>query len=195
MRKLMKMKILILSLLPILLFSGCTSKDKKDSITGGTTDTEVSTEAEDAEEIAITQGIESLKPVLTLDNALDLFYNTFEKEVINFEAIQLVKDDSGNYRYFIEGWDAKYNYELEVDVGTAEIIEQEMTVPVEIGDVLDLEAAITPKKAMDAALAGMNNEAVEGWKLKVDQTNRMIYEISFLSGKNQQIDALTGELQ
>lgn len=185
----------ILSLITILLFSACSTTEDKNSIADSNSDAKMPIEAKDAGEVGSTQGIESLEPVLTLGKAVELFYNVFENKTINFESIEFQKNDTGNYRYFIKGWDDKYNYELEVDAGTAEIIEQEMRVPVEISDTLDLEAAITPKDAMNAALEGMPEEAVEGWELKVDENNRMIYGIRFLSGENQIVDGLIGRVQ
>lgn len=194
MKKIKKLSVVVLLTLAISLLSACTGSDDKDTISDDTSETEILTEAEDAEEIASMQGIETLEPVLTLDKALVLFYNIFEKEQINVESIHFEKDDNGNYRYFIEGWDESYQYELEVDVGTAEIIEQEKELVGDTDAKLDLEAAVTPKEAMDAALEGTNEEAVEGWELKVDPSNRMIYEINFLSGRIQKVDGLTGKV-
>lgn len=194
MEKFKKLNFAVLLLLTIVLLSACADKNNQDTTLNQDAETETLTEAEDAEEIASAQGIESLEPVLTLDNAFDLFYNTFEKETVNFELIKLEKDHSKSYHYFIEGWDDQYNYQLKIDVGTGEIVEQEMKVSVQTGDTLDLDAAIKPKEAMAVALEGFDNEAVEGWELRVDQTNRMIYEIIFLSGNNQMVDALAGKI-
>lgn len=177
----------------IFLLVACEGNDNQDISSDHASETEISTDDDNTEESIENQGIQNLEPVLTLNNALDLFYTTFETETINIESIQFKRDENENYHYFIAGWDEKYNYQLEVDVGTAEIIEQEMRVPVETGNILDLEAGITPKEAMTAALDKFENEAVEAWKLTVDQTNRMIYEIIFLSGNNQKVDALTGK--
>lgn len=194
MKTLKKINKTVLSLVALLLLSACTGINENEMNADNNVEKEMPTEAEDAEEIASTQGIETLEPVLTFDDALALFYSTFEKENINFEVIQFEKDDSGNYHYVIQGWDDKYTYRLAVDVGTAEIIEQEMKVPVQVDNILDLEAAITPKEAMEAALEDLEDEAVEEWRLKVDSTNRMIYEIEFLSGNSQKVDALTGKV-
>lgn len=188
------MRNMVITILSLLLLTACTTTNDKGSIADGTPETEMPTEAEDAKDIASTQGIESLEPVLTLDKALELFYNTFENNTINFQSIKFKKDNNGNYRYFIEGWDDIYHYELEIDVGTAEIIEQEKKIADGTGDKLDLDAAITPKAAMDIALEGMESEAVEDWELKVNQNNRMIYEINFLSRLNRKVDALSGGL-
>lgn len=184
----------ILSILSFFLLSACTENDSKETISEDTAETEILTEAEDAKEIASTQGIETLEPVLTLDKALALFYNTFEKEIINIKSIHFKKNESGNYRYFIEGWDERYHYKLKVDVGTAEIIEQEKKIADDNDAKVDLEAAITPKEAMEVALEDLDKEAVESWELKVDQHNRMIYEINFLSGRMQRVDGLTGKV-
>lgn len=189
MSSLKKISTTVLLLLVFTLLSACDSVDNKEAISDG------SSEMEDATEIASNQGIENLEPVLTLDKALELFHSTFGNKASNIESIRFEKDDSENYRYFIEGWDEKYSYKLEIDVGTAEVIEQEIKIPVKIGKKLDLEAAITPKEAMDIALEGVDKEAVEDWELKIDQNNRMIYDIGFLSGLNREVDALSGKMQ
>lgn len=195
MKKCKKIATTLLSLVAISLFSACTRTDDRVDISEEKFESDMTTEADDAKEIASNQGIEGLEPVLTFDKAIELFYATYENNRINLESIKFEKDDSGNYRYFIEGWDDSYYYKLEIDVGTAEIIKQEKEIAKKTDVKLDLEAAITPKEAMDSALEGIDQEAVEDWELKVDQNNRMIYEIGFLSGNNQKIDGLSGTVQ
>lgn len=194
MRNFKAISILALSIVVFTLLSACTGSDSIKNISKDTSEIESPSDTEDTKEVESTQGIENLEPVLTLDKALTLFYNTFETEILNVESIHFEKDDNGNYRYFITGWDESYKYELKADVGTAEIIEQEKEL---VGDTitkLDLEAAISPKEAMEAALEDLDDESVESWELKVDQNNRMIYEIEFLSGQTQIVDGLTGKV-
>lgn len=195
MRVFRKIATTILSVIVILLLSACATTKDKAAIYDGKPETETPIEAENTKDISSTQGIEKLEPVLTLNKALELFYTTFENNKINLKSIKFEKDDSGNYRYYIEGWNDRYHYKLEVDVGTAEIIEQEKKLANDTDVKLDLEAAITPNEAMDSALEGTDQEAVDDWELKVDQNNRMIYEIGFLSGAYQKVDALSGKVQ
>lgn len=194
MRNYKKIKTGVVSLVIISSLSACANSTNEDADVEGTADMEITTEAEDAQESASTQGIESLKPVLTFEKALDLFYTTFEKETMNFESIKFSKDASGNYRYLIEGWDDSRHYTLELNVGTAEVIEQQTRGLAEHSGILDLEAAITPKEAMDAALEKTDDGAVEEWVLEVDENNRMVYRIYLLSGEIQKVDGLTGRV-
>lgn len=196
MSKIKKVRTIIWPLTIILLLSACTSTKNKDTILKNNSDSKmISDEKEAKEDIAADQGIETLEPVLTLNQALDFFHNTFETNTVNFDLIEFNKNESGSYHYFIEGWDEQYDYQLTLDVGTAEIIDQEKERGNGNGDKLDLDAAIIPKEAMDAALIDNEVETVASWVLKVDPHNRMIYEINFVSGMNEEIDALSGQVQ
>lgn len=195
MSNLKKMSAIICPLLFMLMLTACADSKDKDIISDPATEIDTAKESEEKKDIIDEQGIETLKPVLTLDKALEFFNTTFEKDTMNFEAIEFKKDEKESYLYSIEGWDNQYNYQLALDAGTAEIIEQETKIGDGIGNKLDLKAAISPKDAMEAALIGTEKEAVESWELKVDQSNRMIYEVNFLSGRNQTIDALSGDMQ
>lgn len=183
-----KISAVMLSFVIIILLISCNDLADKNL----TTDSQIEKQ-KDIEKNEPTQGIEDLEPVLTLDEALTIFFETFEKKSINLYEIEFKTDKREDYRYFIKGWDSNYTYTLELDVETADIIKKERKNNKKINGVLDLDAAITPKKAMDVAVSETKEEAVTNWRL-IEENNQMIYQIGFASGKNQRVNAIDGEL-
>lgn len=138
------------------------------------------------------QGLEHLALEVTLDDALDVFFDTFGSEEINIESVELEKEN-GRYEYEIEGWDANYDYELILDAETSEIVEQEKEEDNDQDDIIDIESVISPLEAMEAALEASGSGYVEEWELEVEN-NRTIYDIDISGGDDQKVDALTGEV-
>lgn len=137
-------------------------------------------------------GIEGMTFSITLDDAIDLFYETFGSEDINIEQIEFDDDDS-RYLYEFDGWDGEFEYELDIDAETGEIVKQEQEQDSDTDDILDLEGIITPNEAMDAALEASGSGYVEEWQLEVED-GRTIYDIDIEEGEDQDVDAHTGDV-
>lgn len=159
-------------------------------------DTEDDTVEEDAtdEDSSITdsRGLENMSFAVSLDDAIDLFYETFGSEDINIEEIQFERDDN-RFVYEFEGWDESNEYELDIDAETGDIIKQEQDDNDDTEDILDLEGIISPQEAMDIALEAAGSGYVEEWKLEVED-GRTIYEIDIEEGDDQEVDAQTGDV-
>lgn len=138
------------------------------------------------------KGLEHLALEVTLDDALDIFFDRFGSAEINIESIELDKDD-GRYVYTIDGWDTTYDYELTIDAETSDVIEQEKEEDQDQDDIIDIGAVISPLEAMEAALEASGSGYVEEWELEMDD-NRTIYDIDISGGDDQKVDALTGEV-
>ncbi|MER2063180.1 MAG: PepSY domain-containing protein [Alkalibacterium sp.] len=137
-------------------------------------------------------GIEGMTFSITLDEAIDLFYETFGSEDTNIEQIEF-DDDNGRYLYEFDGWDGEFEYELDIDAETGEIVKQEQEQDSETDDILELEGIVTPNEAMDAALEASGSGYVEEWKLEVEN-GQTIYDIDIEDGEDQKIDAVSGDV-
>lgn len=163
--------------------------DTDDTAADNTPDDETDGAADDAND---SQGIQGMTFSVSLDDAIDQFYETFGSEDINISEIQFNYDD-GRYLYEFEGWDGQYEYELDIDAETGEIVQQEQDDDDDSGDILDLEGIISPEEAMEAALDASGSGYVEEWGLEVED-GRTIYDIDVEGGSDQQVDAQTGDV-
>lgn len=194
-----KISLATISLSIALVLGGCSSKADGDELANTETEIEIPTEEEstieerdDLMSNAEEKGLENITLELTLDDVLDLFYEKFGSDQINIESIELERDN-GQYVYEIEGWDAQYEYELEINAETSEIIELSQEKEQDEDEILDLKSVISPQEAMEAALKASGSGYVDEWELEMDN-NQMIYEIDIKDGHDQKINALTGEV-
>lgn len=139
------------------------------------------------------QGLESMDFQVTLDDAINTFYETFGSEDISIESIHLDRDDN-RFIYEFEGFDEQYDYELDIDAETGEIVQQEQDEDTDTDeDVLDLDNIISPQEAMDAALSASGSGYVEEWALEIED-GVTIYDVDVEGGDDQDIDAQSGEV-
>lgn len=180
--------------------NGDTAEDQTEEDVEETAEEEASTEDDTVEEDATdedsnmtdSQGLEGMTFAVSLDDAIDLFYETFGSEDINIEEIQFERDDN-RFIYEFEGWDESNEYELDIDAETGDIIKQEQDDNDDTEDILDLDGIISPEEAMDIALEAAGSGYVEEWKLEVED-GRTVYEIDIEEGDDQEVDAHTGDV-
>lgn len=137
-------------------------------------------------------GLEGMTFSVSLDDAIDQFYETFGSEDISIEEIQLDRDN-GRFVYEMDGWDGQNEYELDIDAETGDIVRQEQEADDETGDSLDLDGIITPLEAMESALDASGSGYVDEWTLEVEN-GRTVYDIDVEEGDDQEVDALTGDV-
>lgn len=138
-------------------------------------------------------GIENMEFSITLDNALEIFYETFGSEEINIDQIDF-DDDNGRYLYEISGWDGEFEYELDIDAETGEVVQQEQEQDTETNDILDLAGLITPSEAMEIALEASGAGYVEEWQLELEN-GQTFFDVDIENGTDQKVNAQTGELR
>ena len=200
-----KMNILTIALSATFLLGACSSDSSDEELIESEPKTEVemenesdneNEETEESNEIenqADQKGLTNVSLEVTLDDAVNLFYDQFESQEINIESIEL-KEKNGRYIYELEGWDGQYEYELEFDAETSEILEEEKEKSNDKEGILDVESAVSPLVAMNAALELSDESAyVKEWELELEG-DQMIYDIDIENGRDQKIDALTGEV-
>lgn len=140
-----------------------------------------------------SNGIYNVEFQVTLDDAIQTFYDTFNEDVtidqIDFD------DDNGVFEYDIDGWDQGNEYSLEINADTGDVQEQESESDDDQDDTLDLENIITPQEAMDIAVQEAGSEIVEEWTLEVED-GLTIYEVNLENADNDDIviDATTGDI-
>lgn len=138
-----------------------------------------------------SRGLEGMTFAVSLDDAIDMFYETFGSDA-NIEEIQFDRDN-GRFVYEMDGWDGEYEYELDIDAETGDVVKQEQDDDDDSDDALDLDGIITPQEAMDVALEASGSGYVEEWTLEVED-GRTLYEVDVQEGDDQEIDALTGDV-
>ncbi|GEK91271.1 PepSY domain-containing protein [Alkalibacterium kapii] len=196
----------MLSLSAGLVLAGCSGEDTTDTMdttddtsmtedSGTTENTETTDDSMTNNDMNQTEnkGIQDLDLSVSLNDAVDLFYETFGCENINIDSVQFDADD-GRHVYSIDGWDGEFHYELSIDADTSETFEQEQEEDTEQENMINLEEVIMPKEAMDAALEASGSGYVEEWELEVEN-DQTIYDIDIEGGGNDQtIDALSGDV-
>lgn len=137
-------------------------------------------------------GIENLEFAFSVYDAIEIFNEEFGAP--NIEEIQFEFDD-GRYKYEIEGWDEAFDYEMDIDAETGEILSQESEADSDTDeDILDLDGIITPQEAMAIALEVSGGDYVEEWELELED-GYTVYDIDIEGGEDQDIDAHTGDVR
>lgn len=157
--------------------------------------TEPSTEVTTAPEAAPSdgQGIENTEFAISLDQAIETFYSTFGSDTINIDKIEFDKDD-GRYKYEISGWDEGFEYDLDVDAETGDVLDQEKDQDNDTDNIIDLGQIISPSEAMSIAITEAGSGYVKDWELDGKINGNAVYEIDIENGPDQHIDAYTGEI-
>lgn len=163
-----------------------------DDTTDDTSDDAVDDASDDATGSTDSRGLEGMTFEVSLEDAISMFYETFGNETINIDEIQFDRDN-GRFVYEFDGWDEEFEYELDIDAETGEIIKQEQDEDDDSDDSLDLDGIITPQEAMESALEAAGSGYVEEWTLEVEG-GRTIYDVDVEEGNDQKVDAQTGEV-
>lgn len=206
MNKVKGMKLGILSLSSFFVLAACTNDNTTtdDDTIADTAEeilessesmgTEVSSDTTDmtSDSMATGAGIENMGFMVSLDDAITTFRDTFTGDNINIDSIQFEMDDN-RYVYSIDGWDDANDYELDIDAETGDILSQEQEEDTDADDMLAVEGIVSPKEAMDAALAASGEGYVKEWELEVEN-DQTIYDIDIEDGSDQKVDALTGDV-
>lgn len=135
------------------------------------------------------EGLEHLALEVTLDDALEVFFNHLDNKNVHLYSITLGAEKE-QYLYEIKAWDDKASYQMEVDAINASIIDYEKKEASNQTAQLDIESAISPLEAMEVALENSGSGYVKQWELK-EVKGQMIYELTIAEGSNQKVNALT----
>lgn len=160
-----------------------------------TDDTGVTDDSTDASDAQVNDpdspGIENIEFPISVQDAIEIFNNEFGSP--NIDEIEFERDD-GRYVYDFEGWDGEFEYEMEIDAQTGEILSQETEADTDHDDILDLDGIISPQEAMAIALEAAGSGYVEEWDLELEN-GFTVYDVDIEGGEDQEVDAHTGEIR
>lgn len=164
----------------------------EDTTPDDTADVEDPAEVGPGGSVDTTKGINNVEFPITLEQAVQIFHETFG-ENINIDEIELDEDIRG-YEYSIAGWDDANDYDIDIDAHTGEIKGQESEPDNDNNDdIINLENVITPQEAMDIATADAGVDFIESWTLEVDD-GITVYEIDLKGADDITINAETKDI-
>lgn len=199
MMKRIKLGTLLLS--GALVLAACSNGTQNQTETKLETDTEtkVETNVETSSETSIeieTKGDtqdQGQTSNISINRAVEIFYDKFGDKEINITQIDFDKDD-GKYTYEIEGWKDNKEYKLEIDAETENILEQKSEADDDIDKddiIISLDKIVNPEKAVEEALKQAKANKVEGWDLHTDD-GVLVYEVDVEDGEDVIISANDG---
>lgn len=218
-----KIKLAVLSMGTLLLFAACgedtdstvppTEPDTEETTgneepsspeTDGTTETDdqagsdTGTENTPPTETRAPQtgrGIENTEFDISLDDAVQIFFDTFP-EAEGIDNVDFDVDD-GRFEYEIDGFNANTEFELTINAETGEILEQKSENDDDHDTAIDFDNIISPQEAMTNALEAAGSGYVKEWNLDTDD-GRIIYDIDIEGADNGvddvEVNAETGEI-
>lgn len=130
---------------------------------------------------------------VTINRAVEIFYEKFGDKEINITQIDFDKDD-GKYTYEIEGWKDNKEYKLEIDAETENILEQKSEVDDDVDKddiIISLDKIVSPEKAIEEALKQAKANYIEGWDLNTED-GVLVYEVDVKDGEDVIISANDG---
>lgn len=142
-----------------------------------------------------SKGIENQTFDVSMEEAVKKFNDEYSDAEITSVSID---NDSNNYVYKVEGYNATNEVELEVDANTGEVMNKDTDDKDNVSDdeVLDLEGLVSPQEAMKAALDKVGSGYAKEWS--IDSKNGTVYyeidvEGSDSANDDVHIDAKTGD--
>lgn len=130
---------------------------------------------------------------ISINRAVEIFYEKFGDKEINITQIDFDKDD-GKYTYEIEGWKDNKEYKLEIDAQTENILEQKSEADDDIDKddiIISLDKIVSPEKAIEEALKQAKANYIEGWDLNTED-GVLVYEVDVKDGEDVIISANDG---
>jgi len=158
--------------------------------TGQTDETQETTDSTDTGG-ETSQGIENRAFEYSLDDAVQIFFDTFP-EADGIDQVEFDVDD-GRFEYEIDGFNADTEFELTVDAESGEILEEKSEADDDDETAINFDNIISPQEAMQIALDDAEAGYVKEWDLEVDD-GRTEYDIDIEDAEDRDIDAETGEV-
>lgn len=181
MRKMTLASILMSS---FLLLSACDTQndnepmDEPDDTTEQTEDNqqEETDQDETNENETETKGIENHEFDLSLEDAVDKFYDEYGE--MDIYAVELTTEDN-IYQYEIKGYQDNTEYKVHIHADNGEILSDKEEDDHDEHLMIHFEKLLSPKDAMDIALSELPDGAyVTSWELE-EEDGKMAYEIEY----------------
>lgn len=156
-----------------------------------------SDESQNTNDEASSQGIENQDYKVSLEQAIDIYNETYPDTTIKSISFDL---DDGYYQYEVEGFNQSEEMEMNIDAMSGDILEKEReTENTQNKTELDLTNLISPQEAMTAALKEIGSGYVEEWELET-KLEKTYYEVEVENIENGDhdvdvyVDAKTGDI-
>lgn len=192
-----KIKLGTLLLSGVLVLAACSNGTQNQTETKleTATETKVETNAETSLETETNDNTQNQGETanVTINRAVEIFYEKFGDKEINITQIDFDKDD-GKYTYEIEGWKDNKEYKLEIDAQTENILEQKSEADDDIDKddiIISLDKIVSPEKAIEEALKQAKANYIEGWDLNTED-GVLVYEVDVKDGEDVIISANDG---
>lgn len=192
-----KIKLGTLLLSGVLVLAACSNGTQNQTETKleTATETKVETNAETSLETETNDNTQNQaeNKNISINRAVEIFYEKFGDKEINITQIDFDKDD-GKYTYEIEGWKDNKEYKLEIDAQTENILEQKSEADDDIDKddiIISLDKIVSPEKAIEEALKQAKANYIEGWDLNTED-GVLVYEVDVKDGEDVIISANDG---
>lgn len=172
-----------------------TSDTSKETASSNSAESSSGADSETNSSEDLSKGIQSHEFGISLNAAMKMFTDEFGD--VSLDSVEF-KEQNGQYRYEVEGFDDTKEYELDIDAESGEVLNKKQENDSGSHEELNTDGMITPKEAMDIALKEADEGAfVTSWELQIEN-GRTAYEVE-LDYANQEdeditIDAHTGDI-
>ena len=188
-----KIKLGTLLLSGVLVLAACSNGTQNQTETKLETATETKVESSLETETNDNTQNQAENKNISINRAVEIFYEKFGDKEINITQIDFDKDD-GKYTYEIEGWKDNKEYKLEIDAQTENILEQKSEADDDIDKddiIISLDKIVSPEKAIEEALKQAKANYIEGWNLNTED-GVLVYEVDVKDGEDVIISANDG---
>lgn len=142
------------------------------------------------------ESIENKDYAVSIEDAVNTFNKETGAEDVKIEEIEFdYEEEFSKYTYQIQGYNAENEWDMHIDPDTGEVLKVETEK--EANDEtkqIEVTSIITPKEAMEKALAEHPGEKVKNWGLSVDDNGVIHYEIDLTNVDDVDVNASSGEI-
>ncbi|KAA9220702.1 MULTISPECIES: PepSY domain-containing protein [Aerococcus] len=166
------------------------NKDQKESKEDNKDQAESNQSSQDQE------GIENKEYAVSIEDAVNKFNEETGAQDVKIEEIEFdYEEEFSKHTYQIQGYNAENEWDMHIDPDTGEVLKVEAEK--EANDEtkqIEVTSLITPKEAMEKALAEHPGEKVKNWELSVDDNGVIHYEIDLTNVDDVDVNASSGEI-
>ncbi|AMB99501.1 hypothetical protein AWM75_05600 [Aerococcus urinaehominis] len=138
----------------------------------------------------VATGIENQEFAISLADATAIFNE--QQPQAGAYKVEFEEED-GRYVYNFHGYDDTYDYEVEVDAQTGDVVAQEMESQEGARPEIQFGTFKSPEEIIELALAHTAGAVVEGWTIEFEG-DTLVYEVDLTGDVDLIIDANSGDV-
>ncbi|WP_195852350.1 PepSY domain-containing protein [Aerococcus urinae] len=141
-------------------------------------------------------GIENKEYAISIEDAVNKFNEETGAQDVKIEEIEFdYEEEFSKYTYEIQGYNAENEWDMHIDPDSGEVLKVEAEKEVnDESKQIEVTSLITPKEAMEKALAEHPGEKVKNWELSVDDNGVIHYEVDLTNVDDVDVNASSGEI-